>query len=99
MDAADSGAGVMIGRGGNGASVEHHQFRLGGCRRARQALFQEIALHGGAVGLGGPASEVFYKEGTHWGYYNKRSFRSGGVPARSAERKERRKQVRVVLQG
>jgi hypothetical protein len=99
MDAADGGAGVMIGRGGDGASVEHHQFRLGGCQGARQALFQEIALHGGAIGLGGSASEVFYKEGAHWGYYNKHSLRSGWGAGAVGVARITSKTIKIALQG
>ena len=65
MDAADGRTRVVIGRGGDGTGVQHHDLGLGGGGGARQSLIGQLAFNGGAVGLGGAASEVFYKETAH----------------------------------
>src|SRR5206468_5042447 len=65
MDASDGSARVLIGGGGHGASVEHHNLclRRGTC--ATEATLTKLALDGGAVGLSGPAAKVLYIETGH----------------------------------
>ena len=64
-DSANRGAGVLIGACCYGAGVQDYN---GGLRRTRGAdeptLF-ELPFEGGAIGLGGAATEVFYKESGH----------------------------------
>ena len=65
MNAADGGAGVLVGRGSHGAGVENHESglrRLGG---AFQAALPQLALDGRAVRLGGPAAEICHVESRH----------------------------------
>lgn len=56
-DAADGGAGVLIGGAGDGASIQYDDFGIGGFGAMMTARF-ELAFEGGAVGLRGAASEV-----------------------------------------
>jgi hypothetical protein len=63
-DAADGGAGILIGGTCDGASIQNHQVGLAG-RCAGQTAGFELAFEGGAVGLSGAASEVFDVEGGH----------------------------------
>ena len=65
MDAADGGAGIVIGGGGDGAGIEHDEFSAVGSSGAFESLLLELALEGGAVGLGGAASEVLDVESCH----------------------------------
>ncbi len=60
MNAANGGAGVLIGGRGNGASVEDDDFGLAGGASALQAAIEQLALNRCAVGLGGAASEVLH---------------------------------------
>ena len=62
MNAADGGAGVLIGGGGYGAGVEDNDSGLGRLVCALQPSLLKLTLDGGAVRLGGAASEVFYVE-------------------------------------
>jgi len=64
MNAADRGAGILVGGGGYGAGVEDNDSGLGGFVGAVQALLPELALDGCAVRLGGAASEIFHVEGS-----------------------------------
>jgi hypothetical protein len=64
LEAADGGARVLVGGVSDGAGVEDDEVSfvfLGGSEAARF----ELALEGGAIGLGGAASEVFHVEGGH----------------------------------
>ena len=67
MHAAHGLAHVFIGRGGDGAGVEHHE--IGG-RRARRAaskpLRGEQRFESGAIGLGGAAAEILDEELPHF---------------------------------
>ena len=62
---ADGVAGLSIGCGGDRAGVQHHNVSSFGGLRRRAAAVEELALDGGAVGLGGPAAELFDEEGGH----------------------------------
>jgi hypothetical protein len=64
LDAADGGAGVPIGGIGDGAGVQNDEVGLGGGGAGEGAGF-ELTIEGGAVGLGGAASEVFDVVGEH----------------------------------
>ncbi len=64
LNAADGGAGVLIGGIRDGASVQDDEVGLGGGGASEAAGF-ELAFEGGAVGLGGTASEVLHVEGGH----------------------------------
>ena len=57
MDAADGGAGILIGGGGDGAGIEHDS-SASVARRAFESPLFELALDSGAVGLGGAAAEI-----------------------------------------
>jgi hypothetical protein len=62
MDAADRGAGIGIGRGGDSAGIEHNQRSfIDRCGR-QQAALGEAALNGSAIGLRGPTPEILHKE-------------------------------------
>ncbi len=58
-------AGLSIGGGSDGAGVEDDD--IGGCGRGGggAAAIQQLALEGGAIGLGGAAAELFDKESRH----------------------------------
>ena len=64
-DAADVGAGVAVGLGGDGAGVHHDHIgvpQVGGGERV-QAV--EAGGDGVSVGLAGAASEIFHMEPGH----------------------------------
>ena len=67
LDAADGGAGILIGGGGDGAGVQQNQVGLRGGSVSEAASF-ELALEGGAIGLGGAAAKVFDVVGGHGAY-------------------------------
>lgn len=64
-DAADGGAGVLIGGRSDGASVQDYDCGLRGRACAGEAALFELAFEGGAVGLSGTAAEVLYVVGGH----------------------------------
>src|SRR5260221_4896898 len=70
MDPADSGAGILVGGGSDGAGVEHDNVRFEGRIGWGKALCRKLALQGGPVSLGGPATEVLHKKSRHNRYYN-----------------------------
>src|ERR1700691_2378814 len=63
-DAADGSSGILIGGSGDGASVEQDEVGVRG-GSAGQAASLELAFQGGAVGLGGAASEIYDVKGSH----------------------------------
>jgi len=66
LQPADGRACILVGRRRNRARIQHHH---GGMRRGRsasQTMLFELAFESGAVGLRGPASEVFYIVGRHF---------------------------------
>ena len=65
MDAADSGAGVLVGRGRYGAGVEDYQPCFRCFPGAFQSVFPQLALDGSAVRLGSTASEIRHVESRH----------------------------------
>src|ERR1035441_3899421 len=58
MNAADGSPRILIGRCGDGAGIQDNDFGLDGGRGALQSAGQQLALDGGAIGLGRAASEV-----------------------------------------
>ena len=72
VNAADGGAGVVVGRGGDRAGVQHDQFSGGGGLGTDQAFLLELPFEGGAVGLGGAASEILNEIPGHFSYGTRR---------------------------
>ena len=62
---ADSGAGVLIGRGGDRASVQDYDPGFGECPGALQSLILELTLDGGAISLGRTAPKILYVKTRH----------------------------------
>ncbi len=58
-------AGLGVGRGGDGAGVDDDDVGCGGRGSGRATAVEQLALEGGAIGLGGAATELFDKEGRH----------------------------------
>ncbi len=67
LHAADGGAGVLVGGIGYGTGIQYDEVGLRS-RGAGEAAGFELAFEGGAVGLRGAASEVFYVVGGHGTY-------------------------------
>ncbi len=65
MEAADGGAGVLIGCGGDRASVEDYDSCVVGFGGAFQALLLELAFNRGAICLGCAAAKIFHVESRH----------------------------------
>ena len=65
VDFADSVAGLSVGGGGDGASVDDDEFGGGGIYGDRASLFAELALDSGTIGLRGAAAELFDVECGH----------------------------------
>ena len=59
-DSPDGGASILIRACRNGAGVQNYDRRLLWVRGAGETLLFELAFKGGAVGLRGAATEVFY---------------------------------------
>jgi hypothetical protein len=64
LDAADGGAGILIGGVCDSAGIQDYEVGFVGCGAGEAAGF-ELAFEGGAVGLGGAASEIFDVVGGH----------------------------------
>src|ERR1700756_234431 len=69
MNTADCGAGVLVGGGSDGTSVEDYDFSSARRGSALQSVLLELALDSGSVSLGGAAAKVLYVESRH-GYYS-----------------------------
>ncbi len=65
MNAPDGGPGILIGRCRYGASVENDDLGFVGGAGATQSALKQLPLDGGAVRLGGPASEILNVIGRH----------------------------------
>jgi len=65
VDFADGVAGLRVGGGGDGAGVDDDEFGVLRGGRGSTAAVEELALDGGAVGVGGAAAELFDVEGGH----------------------------------
>ncbi len=65
MNAAHGGARIVIGRRRYGAGIEDGNVGLVRSNRPLEAAFQQAAFERGAIGLGGPATEVFHEVARH----------------------------------
>lgn len=65
MNAANGGAGVLVGGGGYGAGVEDSDSGIGRLVGALQSALLKLTLDGRAVRLGGAASEILHVESSH----------------------------------
>ncbi len=65
LDAAEGGAGFLLGGGGHGAGIQNNDFRGGGAAGAVEAAVAELLFDGGAVGLGSAAAEIFDVKAGH----------------------------------
>ncbi len=65
MDAPDGLAHVVIGGGGHGAGVQHHQVGARTLARGRKSFGGEQRFQGGAIGLSSPAAEILNEEFPH----------------------------------
>ena len=65
MDAANGGAGVLIGSSGDRAGIQHDDFGLVGIAGALESALEQLTLNGCAVSLGRAAAEVLYMIGRH----------------------------------
>ena len=66
MDAADGVAEVFVGRGRDGAGVEHYQVRGGAFEGGLETGGRQRSLERRAIGLGGPATEALDKVLPHY---------------------------------
>jgi len=64
LDAADSGAGILVGGGRHRTGVEDDHVGIRG-RGATQAALLELALQGSAIRLGGATAEILHVESGH----------------------------------
>ena len=58
MDAADSGARILIGGRGDSTGVQDDDFSLGSSASALHAAVEQLALNGRAIRLGRTASKI-----------------------------------------
>ena len=65
MDFANGIASLNVSGGSDRAGVNDDEFRIKGGRGGRTAALAKLALDGGAVGLRGPAAELFDVKGGH----------------------------------
>jgi len=65
VDFADGVAGLSVGGGGDGASIENNDVRRRAIERDAAALVPQLALDSGAVGLCGATAELFDVESGH----------------------------------
>ena len=66
VDFADGVASLSVGGSGDGTGVEDYDFGGGGVSRRGKAEIAELAFEGGAVGMGGAATELVDVEGGHF---------------------------------
>ena len=59
VNSADGGAGIGIGRCGDGAGVQHHHGSVASAASRQSTRFQR-ALNGGAIGLLRPAAKIHH---------------------------------------
>lgn len=65
VDAADGSSGIVVGGSSDRASIQDDDFGAGGASVTLEAALLELALDGGAIGLGGAASEILDIESCH----------------------------------
>ena len=66
MDFADGVAGLCVGSGSNGAGIQHNEFGRRAIGRGGTALFTQLVLDGGSVGLRGAAAKLFDVKVVMW---------------------------------
>ena len=66
VELANGIAGLGVGCSGDGAGVDDDDVGVGGFGRRSESAIYQLALEGGAVGLGGAAAELFDVEGGHF---------------------------------
>ena len=64
-NATDAGARVMVGRGGDGAGIEHDNVGVLGTRRPLQSALTQLALYSRTVGLGRATAKILYVKACH----------------------------------
>jgi hypothetical protein len=64
-DAADGGAGVLIGAARDSAGIQNDHRSFARARRACESLVLELAFQSGSIGLCGATSEILYEETGH----------------------------------
>ena len=65
VDLADGVAGLRVGCGSDGASIENDHVGRRAIGRGGAALVAQLALDGGAIGLRGATAKLFDIEGAH----------------------------------
>lgn len=70
MDSANGGPCVLIGSGGHGAGIEHHDFRFFSTIGGGKALCRKLALQSGSISLRGAASKIVDEKSWHNKHYN-----------------------------
>lgn len=65
MNAANGGAGVLVGCGGYGAGVKNYKLRFRSFTGTFQAALPQLAFESGTVRLRGPAAEIHHVESCH----------------------------------
>jgi len=65
MKLTDGVASLGVGGGGNGASIKDHDVSRGCGASWGAATVEELSLDGGAIGLGGAATELLNIKGRH----------------------------------
>ena len=85
MNAANGGARVLIGGGGDGTGIQDNDFGFDGSAGALHAAIEQLALDGRAVGLGRAASEVLHMISRHEVIIRGRSERNGKRPLQLRE--------------
>lgn len=65
VDLADGVASLSIGSGSDRAGIENDDVCCGGSRSGGATAFEELALEGSAVCLGGAAAELLDEKGGH----------------------------------
>ncbi len=87
MNAADGSTCVLISRRGDGAGIQDDDFSLDGSAGALQSAGQQLALNGGAIGLGRAASEVLHMIRRHESIILGWLFEAGGASEPAGSRR------------
>src|SRR5438270_14081015 len=70
MDTANGSAGILVGGGCDGASIQDYNIGFPGRLRMGQALCRNVAFQRRCIGLSCAAAKTLDKKSTHEGYYN-----------------------------
>lgn len=65
MNPPDGCPGILVGRGGHGASIQHHDRGLLGVGGSLKAALGELPLYSGPVGLSSSAPKILYVKAGH----------------------------------